>query len=303
MPHRPAPPILAVTLALLGLVFSLVLLVAAVGYAAPISAPQPLDACRTSPQFLAAFNATPDMALATDGTAMGLVLRSSTGDYQLPSWDDAGYLGPLAYDRRGDVYVAPTPRLSLADNPLAGAATIWRVDSASGLMHPFTTLSGAANARNPFGILGLAYACDLDTLYAGTVLGSTPSSEHGGVVAIGLADQNQQVVLPNTDVMSVLVLRHGGGYTLYAGLARRPLVLALPLDAHGQPRGPAQPLIDLSQAGATPQERARKLRLVGEQLQIDLVPFTYSLQANATDTPQIRTLTWQWDAVHGVWVR
>jgi hypothetical protein len=54
--------------------------------------------------------------------------------------------------------------------------------------------------------------------------------------------------------------------------------------------------------GATPQERARKLRLVGGELLADLVPFNFSLQANATDTPQIRRATWAWEATAGTWV-
>jgi hypothetical protein len=98
------------------------------------------------------------------------------------------------------------------------------------------------------------------------------------------------------------VVRQGAGYTLYAGLARRPLIVALPLDAQGHAAGPATQMIDLLDAGATPQERARKLRLVGGALVADLVPFNFSLQANATDAPQIRQATWSWDGAAGAWV-
>ena len=50
------------------------------------------------------------------------------------------------------------------------------VDSETAEMRPFVTLPGTANERNPFGMLGLFYACDTGTLYAGTVIGSTPSA-------------------------------------------------------------------------------------------------------------------------------
>jgi hypothetical protein len=121
------------------------------------------------------------------------------------------------------------------------------------------------------------------------------------VIAIHLPDGAQTALLEGTDVMGVLVVRQGAGYTLYAGLARRPAIIALPLDAQGRAAGPAAALIDLTEAGATPQERARKLRLVGGELVADLVPFTFSLQANATDAPQIRRATWAWDATAGAW--
>jgi hypothetical protein len=102
--------------------------------------------------------------------------------------------------------------------------------------------------------------------------------------------------------MGVLLVRQGAGYTLYAGLARSPAVIALPLDGQGRVVGPPAPLIDLADAGATPQERARKLRLIGGELIIDLVPFTFSLQANASDAPQLRRAVWAWDVIAGGWV-
>jgi hypothetical protein len=121
------------------------------------------------------------------------------------------------------------------------------------------------------------------------------------VIAIHLPDGGQTTLLEGSDVMGVLVVRQGAGYTLYAGLARSPEVIALPLDAQGRPAGPAASLLDLTAAGATPQERARKLRLVDGQLLIDLVPFAFSLQANASDTPQLRRAAWAWDAAAGGW--
>lgn len=268
-----------------------------------VAAPQATDGCRATPQFVAGLSAGPGLALASDGPTMGLTLRAADGSaaYQHPSWDDAGYLGPIAYDAAGNVYAAPTPRLSLVDNPLAGAATLWRADSVSGELRPFVTLPGAASQRNPFGVIGLFYACGLDTLYAGSVLGSTPGEQRGGVVAISLPDGAQTPILSGTDVLGVLLVRQGAGYTLYAGLARSPALIALPLDSRGRPSGPPATMLDLTAAGATPQERARKLRLVGDQLLVDLVPFAYSLQINATDRPPSRRAVWVWDAERGGW--
>ncbi len=306
-PRPQAPGILPVALGLLVLVG--ILMRVAVAFSRPQAplaspAPQAMDSCRVTPQFVAAVASAPDMALATDRREKGLVLRSADGAapvYQHPTWDDAGYLGAIAYDRQGNVYAAPTPRLSLADNPLTGAATLWRADTASGALQPFVTLPSAASERNPFGVLGLFYACGLDTLYVGSVLGSTPTQERGGVIAIHLPDGAQTPLLSDADVMGVLLVRQGAGYTLYAGLARRPEVIALPLDAQGRPLGSPATLLDLTTTGATPQERARKLRLIGSELVIDLVPFTFSLQPNATDVPQVRRAVWMWDVATGQW--
>jgi hypothetical protein len=285
---------------------------------AGMPAPETTDQCRSTPQFTAdpavltvasdqgagAANVPGALALSTEGREKGLALITGEAQalYQHATWDDAGYLGAIAYDQEGNIYAAPTPRLSLVDNPLAGVTTLWRVDSATAAMRPFVTLPGTANERNPFGVLGLFYACDTDTLYAGTVIGSTPSSEHGGVIAVHLAEGTTYPILSDLDVMGVLVVRQGGRLMLYAGLARSPDIVAVPLDEQGQAAGPVTPLIDLMQAGATPQERARKLRLVNGVLLADLVPFNFSLQSSASGSSQLRHATWEWDTTASGWI-
>lgn len=278
---------------------------AATSAVAPV-APEPTDGCVGLPPFARGPTVGLDgsLALATDQQPKGLVLvsLSSGGFYQHETWDDGGYMGALALDGAGNAYVAPTPRQSLADNPLAGATTLWRADGQTGAMAPFVTLPGAAIERNPFGVLGLAYACDLDLLYAGSVIGSTPTSERGGVTVIGRDGQIRGTALAGVDIMGVTVLRSGDGYTLLAALARSPEVVAVPLDASGMAVGPPTPAIDLTAGGATPSERARKLRLVNGELVVDLVPFNYSLQTSASGQTQIRRAGWVYDLFAGTWV-
>ena len=278
--------------------------------AAPTAPPaalalEPTDGCVGLPPFTRdpAVGLEGALALATDQQPKGLVLLSGSGGvYQHETWDDGGYLGAMALDGAGNVYVAPTPRQSLADNPLAGATTLWRADGATGAMAPFVTLPGAAVERNPFGVLGLAYACDLDLLYAGTVIGSTPTSELGGVTIIGGDGQIGGETLAGGHPMGGAVARRGGGYLLRAGLARSPEIVAVPLDASGTPAGPPEPAIDLTAAGATPSERARKLRLVNGELVVDLVPFNYSLQTSASGQSQVRRAGWVFDLINGEWI-
>ena len=280
-------------------------------WAAPPSpvalAPAPTDGCRKTPAFTGnpALGLGGGLLLATDQEQKGLVLVATAGggkSYQHPTWDDAGYLGAIAYDGDGNIYAAPTPRQSLVDNPLAGATTLWRVDGTSGAMEPFVTLPGAATERNPFGVLGLTYACAINAIYAATVIGSTPMTAHGGVVAIGRDGQIRGVALADTDVMGVLVVRVGAGYELYAGLARSPQIVAVPLNEQGVATGPARPLIDLTTAGAAPSERARKLRIVADELVAELVPFNFSLQGSASAQAQIRRATWRYDQAAVAWV-
>ena len=122
--RRGIPGFLPVALGVAALVAVAAGLALALGFPQTVPvAPVAVDGCRVTPQFVATASPSSNVALATDGREMGLVLRTVDGGtpvYQHPTWDDAGYLGAIAYDQAGNVYAAPTPRLSLADNPLAG---------------------------------------------------------------------------------------------------------------------------------------------------------------------------------------
>lgn len=306
--RRPSPWIGVIVLAVLVIAGAVVIIARPSAGAANAqrAVPQATDACRGLPAFVQnpELGMAGSLILATDRPEMGLVLDATehTGPpYQHPTWDDAGYLGSIAYDAAGNIYAAPTPRTSLTDNPLAGAGTLWRVDTNTGAMEPFVTLPGAATERNPYGILGLTYVCGLDRLYAGSVLGSTPTTEQGGVVAIDRASGDQTPILEQTDVMGVQVVAVGDGYDLYAGLARSPEILAVALDARGNPEAAPRLLLDLTEAGAAPSERARKIRLIGADLVVDLVPFNYSLQSSASDRPPLRRAVWRYNTDTSAW--
>jgi hypothetical protein len=282
--------------------------------AAVVAATSPEDTgyCRGTPIFATdpqivgeGFAHGGSIAFATDRPDKGLVLLSASegvGPFADPTWDDAGFLGSIAYDQAGNIYAAPTPRLSLQDNPLEGQSTLWRVDAATGQMRPFVTLAGAASDRNPYGVIGLTFDCTHNRLYAGSVLGSKPTQELGSVVAVDSQSGQQTPILSNFDAMGVLVVRLGEGYQLYAGSARRPEIVTVDLDAHGNAVGGPRLLLDLTQAGATASERARKIRLSGGRLTVDLVPFNFSLQSSASDKPQLRRVIWAYDAAAGAWL-
>jgi len=257
-------------------------------------------ACARQPPFVQELTASlpGPLALATDRPMRGLALVSLDGSgrsYQHQSWDDGGFMGAMTFDEAGNIYLAPTPRQSLADNPPSGATTLWRVDGRTGVMRPFATLPGAASERNPFGVLGLSYACDLGLLFAGTVIGSTPSVERGGVVALSTDGQIRATPVDGLDAMGVTVVRADRRYLLLAGLARRPAIVGVPLDARGHAAGPPVEIIDLTAGGATASERARKLRFANGELSVDLVSFNYTLQVNASGTAPLRRAIWRYD--------
>ncbi|MEZ4612448.1 MAG: hypothetical protein R2838_19770 [Caldilineaceae bacterium] len=81
------------------------------------------------------------------------------------------------------------PFINTTLNPPAEQNKVYKVDSAGGVMTEFVDLSpaGPMTENNPFGVLGLFYDCDTDSLYAGSVAGSTPTEEVGRIFRIDAA--------------------------------------------------------------------------------------------------------------------
>ena len=91
--------------------------------------------CRSNPRFAAAAGLGDVISVSTSERMIkGLVMYDANlqpdqvqlgapGVYQHPTWDDAGYLGPVAADGAGNIFTAPSPRVSLLDNPPEGANT------------------------------------------------------------------------------------------------------------------------------------------------------------------------------------
>ena len=165
--------------------------------AAPIPAPAAtptvgpiggVDWCRAGPRFQTALGLSRQAASATSLTDIkGLAILDPTGNngtgslYQHETWDDAGFLGPFITDRQGNIYTAPVPLVSLVDNPLEQQNRIYRVDTDSQVMSLFSELPPALpfSGANPFGVVGLAYDCGTDSLYATSLAGPTAGQDAG----------------------------------------------------------------------------------------------------------------------------
>ena len=100
--------------------------------------------CRKLPNFAKSVGFTEQAALSTsESQEKGLVLidlADANHRYQHPTWTQLGYLGPITYDSQGNVYVAPTPHVSLIENPPEQQTTIFRADTDTGELAEFLKL-------------------------------------------------------------------------------------------------------------------------------------------------------------------
>ncbi len=246
------------------------------------------DLCRRGPRFTATlgFSQQASIGTAIQGVK-GLAIVDPAGNngqgslYQHPTWDDAGYLGAWTYDRRGNVYVAPAPLVSLLENPPDQQNKIHKVDTDSQVMAEWVDLPAALppSGANPYGVVGLAYDCDTELLYASSLAGSTAGKEVGRIFAIDLATGQVLDTLEGIDAMGVGVYNGAQGKRLYYGLTRQPEVWSIALDEQGRFAG--EPRFELSLAGLPTEGRqtVRRIRFgEGTGATFYLVNFNYTLQ-------------------------
>jgi hypothetical protein len=269
-----------------------------------------VDDCRTLPPFVERLGFSRSTLLSTaERTVMGLILiEPGQGSqvprtYQHPSWTMAGYLGPNAFDAKGNLYVAPSPRVSLGDNPPEKQNTIYKVDGETGVMTPFVTLPAAApiTLRNPYGVMGLAYDCETNSLYASSVAGSTRNDMAGRIYKIDVNTGEVASQLDNLDAIGVGVFNTTQGKRLYLGSARTQDILSVALTSQGDFAG--APVVEFSLAGLGPDgnDKARKISFdKANNMLVNGTKFNYNL---APPPAQQRPVTYRYryDPATGGW--
>ncbi|MBU0655116.1 MAG: hypothetical protein KJ914_08260 [Gammaproteobacteria bacterium] len=196
------------------------------------------DACRGMPKFIPKAGMGSQVALDTRQrgyTGLRLLQPQTDKAWQDPTWDDAGHVGTFARDQGGNIYIAPTPEVSLAENPPELQNRIYRIDTQSGQMALWLELPAAAppSASNPFGAMGLFYDCDTDSLYASSVAGSNPKEALGRIYRIEASSGKIVDQLEGVDAIGVGVFNGVKYKRLYFGAARSADAYSVVLDAKG----------------------------------------------------------------------
>ena len=268
--------------------------------------------CQAVPKFALEMGYDETAIMSTNETLKGLFIYDRPLElgqplrdvYQHPSWDDAGYLGTPVNDGLGNIYVAPAPRVNLYDNPPEQQNTIYKVDTNSGEMEEYIRLPFAAPMppENPFGIIGLAYDCDTNSLYAASIYGSDRDTEVGIIYHIDLETGEVATQLKNIDAFGLGVFNRIAGKRLYFGLTRKSEVWSVALGDDGKIRG--KPRFEFSMAGwgADGDDKARRIVFRrADEMFVRGSPFNYNLIAG---TERIQTdYLLRYDAEQDIWLR
>lgn len=255
--------------------------------------------CRQQPNFIQKFGFDPTRSAVSTSERkyMGVVLieladpkntnSNRSKVFQHSSWRSAGYMGAISIDKFGNVYIIPAPTVNILYNKPEDQNWIYKIDNQTGEMSRYVELpaAGQPSIQNSFGILGSFYDCDTHSLFVTSVMGSTQNNEKGRIFAIDLNTNKVTIIAQNIDAMGIGIVKIEGKRQLFVGKTRNSDIYSIYLDPNNLPLSNPQLVFTLDNLGPRGDDRARKIRFLNNNLQINAASFYYNLTA-PTEKPE-----------------
>lgn len=257
------------------------------------------QSCKKAPEFIVkkGFDINSSALISTDRRTRGVLLvqykdirRPELGyarKFQDPTWDDAGFVSSITLDNKGDAYILPSAMVNTIHNPPEGQNTIHRINGISGAMNPFVKLpmSIKPGKENAFGLMSSFFHCSSEHLIVSSIAGSDQLVERGAVFAVDVNTRKVKQLIHDKDVLGVaLVDRNGFSYLIY-GLARKSQVWSLKIDQNFNPIEAPYLIAEVSNLGPRGDDKIKKIKVAGNQVLLEGVPFYYNLTAPVSLPP------------------
>ncbi len=219
-------------------------------------------------------------------------LRPNGKVFRDASWEEVGHTGTVILDKRGDMFIFPVPAVSLDHNPPHKQNRVYRIDGKTAEMSLFIELPGhdAPNHSNPFGVMGLAYDCETDSLYISSIAGSKPNQELGAIYQVDIKSTKIVSQIAGLDVLGMGVFNTIKEKRLYFGSARDTGIYSFVLASSGAIPSSVKPRYEFALSdipdGST--SKAKKIRFTrakdrGHLVTISELDFDYRLIAQHTN--------------------
>lgn len=257
--------------------------------------------CQQVPPFVRALGFGNKAAFSTsDSRIQGLILIEGERKYQHETWKLAGSLAPITRDGRGNTFVAPAPWIDLLENKPEEQNKVYRVDGQTQEMKEFSSLPTAIapTSQNPFGVLGLTFDCETNSLYASSVSGSTRKETAGRIFQIN-ADGKIVSQLDKTDAIGLAVFNSANDKRLFFGQARTSEIWSIPLDEKGNFSGEARKEISLENLGTRGDDKARRINFSNTEMIVFGIEFGFNLIAPTEK--QETVYRFQYDSAKDSW--
>jgi hypothetical protein len=196
----------------------------------------------------------------------------------LKQWEQYEHFSTYALNRQGDIYLIPTPFISIHPTTFSLQKKLFKLDAQSGKISIFMDFDDVRpTPNNPYGLSAAAFDCDTDTLWVAAIDESDYRQVRGTIYHIDLKHKTILQRIEKFDALSLAIVHTDQGKYLLAGSARDAGLYAF---AFRGDRLDTQPVKLLSLPNPT--ERVRRIKVSGANtLSLQSIPFTYSLVARA----------------------
>lgn len=260
-----------------------------------------VTACQQVPPFVRALGFGNKAAFSTsDRFIQGLILMEGEKKYQHPTWKIAGSLAPITRDGKGNTFTAPAPWIDVLENKPDEQNKVYRVDGQTQEMKVFSDLPKAKppTSQNPYGVLGLSFDCDTNSVYVSSVAGSTRNEINGQIFQVS-ADGKVVSQFEKTDAIGLSVFNSAKGKRLYFGKARDSEIWSIALDEKGSFAGEPRKEISLDNLGRRGDDKARRINFSNNEMTVFGIEFGFNLIAPTEKQETI--YRFHYDAAKDAW--
>jgi len=213
-------------------------------------------------------------------------------------WKQYEHFSTYTLDEIGNIYLVPTPFISIHPTTFNLQKNIYKVESKTGKLSIFMHFDDVVpSANNPYGINAIAYDCDDKTLWVAAIDESNYASQKG--VIYHIKPQTKEILqkVEGFDVLSMSIVRSQKGKYLLVGSARNNGLYAYGINEGKLSQIPKK-LLELPSAN----EHIRKIKIKEKNvLELQSIPFSYTLIAQTAkkDRTFYKVL---WDDTSQRWV-
>ena len=258
------------------------------------------QSCIMQPQFLSKLHVTPPVTIdLSQQQFKGLAFlygKNFTQVIHPKEWEVFEHFSTYSLDKKGNIYLAPMPFISIKPTTFNLQKNIYKLDSLTGKLSIFMHFEDIApSPSNPYGIVSLVYDCDDETLWVSTLDKSNYRAEKGTIYHIDIKDKKVLQKVEGFDALTITLLKSKNGKYLLAGSARKSILYAFFIENSTLLDNKIE-LVTLPNAN----EHIRKIKVKNSNhLELQTIPFSYTLIAETSDKSERKYYNIRWSESRG----
>jgi hypothetical protein len=193
-------------------------------------------------------------------------------------WKQYEHFSTYASDEAGNIYLVPTPFISIHPTTFNLQKNIYKLESKTGKISIFMHFDDVhPTANNPYGMNAIAYDCEDKTLWVAAIDESDYASQKGVIYHINPQTKEVLQTVEGFDVLSMTIVKSQKGKYLLVGSARDNALYAYSLNK-GKLSPKPEKLLEIPSAN----EHIRKIKVKADNhLELQTIAFSYTLIAQS----------------------